>query len=217
MPQSQTLKDLTRHLNLQLPNILGAAQTRLGGNAAFVLPDDQYDNVRQQLGQNSNTEGFTLSGNASFMDNLAAKMFPFLASSPIMKTFSQNGPTVVTSQQNYPQVGRHEAIHAYLDNTPDLTPEQAINLIGPRGYANLSRIGYSPQAIREGGGEIPARLTTNPYSLGMTDQQGREAMTKYIKLLRRQDPAKAARLGKYLQLDTPPRDEGSFQKPNEVF
>src|SRR5690349_18346387 len=103
---SQTLRDLARHLNPQIPNLIGAAQTRLGENPAFILPNDQYETVRGQLDQPETTTGFTIFPPASLADKFIMNFLPFLRSAPIVRTASQN-PTVVTSQRSAPQNLRH--------------------------------------------------------------------------------------------------------------
>jgi hypothetical protein len=114
-------------------------------------------------------------------------------------------------------IPRHEAIHQFLGPVEDrLDTSKIAGLIGEEGLKRLYSRGYDYASIMR---EIPARLATEPQSLGMSVDAGRDAMRKYIELLRQQDPSRAARLAKYLGLVGSEKGDGvaELQRPNDTF
>ena len=116
--------------------------------------------------------------------------------------------------EGHPEVLRHEAIHAFLGpKQGGVPPEQAAKLIQPNYLSNY----YPDQSARAA--EVPARLTTDPSSVGMTVDTGRDAMRQYLELLRRSNPSLATRLSRHLGLAGSEQGDKTdvLQRPNDVF
>ena len=207
------LDDLMRKIRPFLPTMLGGypegyAESRLGHQPMQVIPDAQWG----QTLANYNIPpayGFTAKVGFSGGDKI------FVPQREYTGPFTGDLPAPSGSPPG--TIPRHEAIHAFLGPVESkLDTSKIADLIGQAGLQHLYGKGYNySDAMRE----VPARLTTDPASLGMTVDTGRDAMRKYIELLRQQDPSRATRLSKYLGLSGSEKGDGvaELQRPNDTF
>lgn len=194
------LEELSRRLRAQLPQLMGGyqAQSRLSHAPITIAPNDQWGTVQA--------------------DNNTANTYGFTTDSPLLgpHIFIPRRETTDANLSNAP-ILRHEALHTFLDrNTSQMPGSRIADMIGEDGMKALYGRGYNwTQALREG----PARFTTQPDTLMMSEGSGQDAMRKYLDLLRRQDPSKAARLAKYLGLVGSEKGDGAaeLQRPNDTF
>lgn len=110
------------------------------------------------------------------------------------------------------EVTQHEMLHQTMGGNPfRLPPEVVKSLIPEAGWRNLvSQTGTQAPLAAQGQpgpynysehdalGEVPVRLVTEPESLGMSKADGLRAANRYVKLLRKQDPAAADQLEKQI-------------------
>ena len=206
------LEELSRRIIAQLPTFLGGmpegyAESRLSHTPMQVVPNDQWGQVQQQQGVPP-AYGFT-------QFNAFGQPHTFVPQREFTGPFTGDLPGPGGPPGTIP---RHEAIHAFLgpvENKLDLSKIAA--LVGQSGLQHLYGMGYKSPADQAS--EIAARLTTDPASLGMSVDTGKDAMRKYIEMLRQQDPSRATRLSKYLGLSGSEKGDGvaELQRPNDTF
>jgi hypothetical protein len=212
------LEELSRRIIAQLPTFLGGmpegyAESRLSHGPMQVVPDAQWG---QQTKDNpSNVYGYTAQAGPTQRDTVFVPQREFLG--------NYSGDLQAPSGLPPGSIPRHEAIHQFLGSVDTkLDPSKIIGLLGQNNYNRLTAptsqggYGYNPfDAMRE----VPARLTTDPTSLGMSAGSGQDAMRKYLELLRQTDPSKATRLSKYLGLSGSEKGDGvaELQRPNDTF
>lgn len=212
------LEELSRRIMAQLPTFLGGmpegyAESRLSHGPMQIIPDAQWG--EQTKNNPSNVYGYTAQIGPMQRDTIFAPRREF--------TGPQFGDLQSPSGLPPGSIPRHEAIHQFLGSSDTkLDPSKIIAMIGQDKFNHLTTptsqggFGYSAfDAMRE----VPARLTTDPSSLGMTAGSGQDAMRKYLELLRQSDPSRATRLSKYLGLTGSEKGDGvaELQRPNNTF
>lgn len=205
------LEELSRRIMAQLPTFLGGmpqgyAESRLSHGPIQVVPNEQWGQTQDPQHP---SYGFTRQEGLRGRDTVYVPQREFLG--------NYSGDLQAPSGLAPGSIPRHEAIHQFLGPAESkLDTAQIAALVGPEGMKHLFGHGYNySDAVRE----IPARLTTEPESLGMTAGSGQDAMRKYLDLLRQTDRGKADRLSKYLGLSGSEKGDGvaELQRPNDTF
>jgi len=130
----------------------------------------------------------------------------------LMDVLHGKDPAIVPQKNAWGPIQQHEMAHQVMGNAPSqLDPAAVRSLVPQQGYENLVGLpgneaplaqahqpgpyGYTPEGAQF---EIPARLATEPESLGLTPKTRAEALKRYQALLKSASPEVAARYGKYL-------------------
>ena len=216
------LDELSRRLHAMMPTWLQQARqpaseptayTRIGRNPIFQMSPEDYESASSRVGYSHPPSGFTLDpgDDSSFLDRLRSP-----AIRGMIQTASQHPTVVVPKESTDPNLIPHEAIHALLFGH-EPSARDVLGLIPSRGAGNLRRLGYSEQSERAA--EIPARLASGgAYGLAMGEDEGQDALMKYLKMLPPEVASKFARAAKIPYGQPAARTtDASFQKPNDTF
>lgn len=209
------LEELSRKIMAQLPTFLGGqpsypegyAESRLSHGPMQVIPDQQWSNF---LTSHNTPPSYGVTAQpVGGRDTVFVPQREFLG--------NYSGDLQAPSGLPPGSIPRHEAIHQFLGPVEDrLDTSKIASLIGTSGMSHLYGRGYDyTNALKE----IPARLTTEPQSLGLDPSSGQDMMRKYLELLRQTDRSKADRLSKYLGLSGSEKGDGvaELQRPNDTF
>jgi hypothetical protein len=213
---------------------IGYAQSRRAPThpPMVVVPDSQWKatDAAYHPGDPVPDQGFTVTANNPALNALNSA---FGRSTPestqAAADFRKGGPTIVVPQSrvNGPTF-QHEAGHPLLSGVDTTLPrDQVMSLVQPQSLDALRKAGYDSEDLMK---EIPVRLMTEPWTLGMSDEKGKQAGADYADILERNGNKPLADKYRSYYGITPTkttpqvssrapgaRDEASFQPPNEVF
>lgn len=210
----------------------GAAEARLTHGPAYALGPEDLKNFMSATGHGDSL-GVTFSPGdprqvPSMRISSAINMPDFLGGSPYVKPtldylrgntngmplsiIPQPGLDPIDKNSENAVTARHEIAHQAADSIGEYgvnIPDRAVDFLKARGYKDLSA--YASEYI--------ANMASRPSDLGQTDDEGKQAMSDFIKQVSQRDPGLAKRWRQQLGIASPSTTEAdrNLQPPNATF